>query len=286
MSDGNSLINLGDLSRPATVLVEKVSNAVGVLYEPRRIKKRAEAEAEAEKIKYLASRELDELEQRAVDRLVHQEARKQKNIEGITAQAAESLGEDADTENLDEDWLAHFFKQCDTVSDAEMQSLWARLLSGEASSPGSYSKRTVDLVASLDKPDAHLFTRFCQFCWMIRDITPVILNVHDEVFIDQGIHFGALKHLDALGLISFESLSGYKKQGFGKYNTVYYFGTPVNIEFPKDEDNDLQIGKALLTQAGKELAPICGASRNERFYQYVVAEWHKKGLVVSTPLAT
>nr|WP_274519799.1 MULTISPECIES: DUF2806 domain-containing protein [unclassified Halorhodospira] len=256
------------------------------MYEPRRIKKRAEAEAEADKIKYLASKELDDLEQRAVDRLVHQEGRKQRNIEEITAQAAESLDEDADTEELNEDWLAHFFKQCDTVSDVEMQSLWARLLSGEASSPGSYSKRTVDLVASLDKPDAHLFTRFCQFCWMIGDLTPVIFDVHHQVFKDQGIHFDSLKHLDSLGLISFESISGYKRQGISKYGTVFYFGTPVNIEFPKDENNELQIGKALLTQAGKELAPICGASKNKSFYDYVVAEWHKNGLVVSTPLST
>ena len=53
MSEGNSTVSLGDLAKPATVLIEKVSNAVGVLYEPRRIKKKAEAEAEAEKIKAL-----------------------------------------------------------------------------------------------------------------------------------------------------------------------------------------------------------------------------------------
>lgn len=130
MAEGNSLINLGDLSKPATVLIEKVSNAVGVIYEPYHIKRKARAEAEAEKIKALAKIELTELEQRALDRFVHQETRKQANIEQITAQAAASLPSDAQVENLDEDWIAHFFKQCDTVSDKEMQSLWARLLSG------------------------------------------------------------------------------------------------------------------------------------------------------------
>ncbi|WP_048608561.1 hypothetical protein [Providencia rettgeri] len=84
MADGNSIINLGDLAKPATVLIEKVSNAVGVLYEPRRIRKKAEAEAEAEKIKALAGIELTEIQQRGIERLVHQEARKQENIESIT----------------------------------------------------------------------------------------------------------------------------------------------------------------------------------------------------------
>jgi hypothetical protein len=57
MAEGTSLINidLGNLSKSATVLIKKVSDAVGILYEPRRIVKKAGAEAEAEKIKALAS---------------------------------------------------------------------------------------------------------------------------------------------------------------------------------------------------------------------------------------
>lgn len=132
MAEGNSLIDLGDLSKPAVLLIEKVSNAVGVLYEPRRIRKKAEAEAKAERIRMLTSIELSDLQQRAIDRLVQQEARKQANIEQITAQAASSLKEDAKVEDMEEDWIAHFFKNCDTVSDKEMQSLWSNLLSGEA----------------------------------------------------------------------------------------------------------------------------------------------------------
>jgi hypothetical protein len=46
MSDGNSIINLGDLTKPATTLIEKISDAVGVLYQPRQIKRLAKAESE------------------------------------------------------------------------------------------------------------------------------------------------------------------------------------------------------------------------------------------------
>ncbi len=55
MAKSNSLINLGDLSKPASILIEKISNAVGILYEPHRIRKKAEGEVDAEKIKALAS---------------------------------------------------------------------------------------------------------------------------------------------------------------------------------------------------------------------------------------
>ena len=33
---------------------------------------------------------------------------------------------------MEEDWIANFFDKCRIVSDSEMQSLWARVLAGEA----------------------------------------------------------------------------------------------------------------------------------------------------------
>jgi hypothetical protein len=51
MSECNSLINLDDLLKPATVLIEKVCNSVGVLYEPTRMRRAAPAEADSERIK-------------------------------------------------------------------------------------------------------------------------------------------------------------------------------------------------------------------------------------------
>lgn len=62
MGEGNSLVNLGDLSKPATVLIEKISDAIGALYKPRQIKRIAQAEAEAEKIKALAGIEVTEIQ--------------------------------------------------------------------------------------------------------------------------------------------------------------------------------------------------------------------------------
>lgn len=40
-------INLDGLAKPATALVEKISNAIGVLYESTKIRKLAKAKAEA-----------------------------------------------------------------------------------------------------------------------------------------------------------------------------------------------------------------------------------------------
>jgi len=150
MDEGNSLINLGDLSKPATVLIERVSDAVGAVFKPYQIKRIAKAESEANKIKTLANIELSEIEERAMQRLVQEEAKKQENIESITAQATMQLNEDAKPEDIQSDWIVNVFDKCRLISDAEMQSLWANLLAGEANKPGSLSKRTIELVASLD----------------------------------------------------------------------------------------------------------------------------------------
>ncbi len=54
MAEGDPIINIGELSKPATILIEKVSDAVGGLLKPWQIRRVAKAEADAEKIKALA----------------------------------------------------------------------------------------------------------------------------------------------------------------------------------------------------------------------------------------
>jgi hypothetical protein len=51
MGNSNSIINLGDLAKPATVLVEKISDAIGGIFKPYQIRRIAQAEGEAEKIR-------------------------------------------------------------------------------------------------------------------------------------------------------------------------------------------------------------------------------------------
>ena len=284
MPEGNSIISLGDLSKPATVLIEKVSNAIGVLYEPRRIVNRAEAEAKAEKIKCMASIELNEIQQRAIDRFVQQEAKKQENIEQITAQAAINIPPEAKTEDLEEDWIAHFFDRCEKVSDEQMQSLWSRLLASEATKPGSYSKRTVDFIATMDKSDADLFTKFCQFIWVIGDATPLIFDSSNEIYTKHGITFASLKHLDSIGLISFDSSGGYRRYKFPKNTIIFYYGLPTLLEFHKENDNQINVGKVLLTQAGRELVNICCSERNQEFYEYAIDNLSRQNIILSSAL--
>lgn len=276
MAEGSSIINLGDLARPATVLVEKVSNAIGILYEPKRIIKKAEAEAEAKKIETIAGIELSDIQQRGIERLVYQEAKKQENLEVITAEAIRQLPPHANAGDLEEDWLVHFFDKCDKVSDKQMQSLWSRLLVGEATAPGSYSKRTVNIVASMNKEDADLFTNLCTFMWHTEQPTLFIYDYSDNVYKDNGVYFGVFKHLDAIGLISFEFSSGYMLRLNGKEISMSYFDKNVHLEFDKDEENSLDTGTVLFTQSGEELSNLCGAQASPEYFKHACEELSKQ----------
>ncbi len=156
MNEGtsNSIINLGNLSKPADTLIKKISAAVGGIFEPWQIKRIAKAEAEASLIQAEGEIQVTDLHRRAMHRFIEEEAKKQDNIEQITYQALPQLDQKSKPESIEDDWITNFFDKCRIVSDKEMQSLWSRVLSGEANAPGSYSKRTVNFLSDLDKSDA------------------------------------------------------------------------------------------------------------------------------------
>lgn len=275
MSDdkSTSLVNLGELSKPANTLIEKVSSAIGGVFEPWQIKRVAKAEAEASLIKAKSEIEITDLHRRAMHRFVEEEANRQENMEEITKKSIPHLGSESNPEKMEDDWVTNFFDKSRIVSDEEMQSIWAQVLAGEANAPGSYSKRTVNLLGDLDKRDAELFQTLCRFGWFFGSFTPLIFDSQEQIYNDVGINFGSLSHLDSLGLIQFNGVSGFNRQRLPKSFTVAYCGQPLSLTMSQENDNKLSIGQVLLTQAGQELARVIKAPGVEGFYDYVKDKW-------------
>ena len=278
-----SLISLDGLSEPATVLFRKVCDAVGILYEPTRIKRKAEAEATADKIRAIASMEVGELEERAFQRLIKSEARKQRNIEAITFKATEGLEDKADASKMDDDWIVNFFDKCSTVSNEQMQSLWARILAGEANAAGSFWKRTIEIVSLLEKAEADRFSRFCGFVVFGKDRGPIaiIRDFKNEIYLQQGLNFLALKELEENGLIRFDPADGFSLGTLEKTVTFQYCGQQVSMSFESDGPNSLQMGTAFLTVAGEQLVPISGAKCVDDFLPYLKSKYATEGVELS-----
>lgn len=275
MAAENPLTALGNLSKPATVLIEKISDAVGGVFKPHQIIRVAKAEVEAERIRAEGQIQITDLQRRAFHRFLEEEAKRQGNIESIIKKALPQLGDHSKPEQVEDDWITNFFDRCRLISDTQMQALWSRVLAGEANLPGTYSKRTVNFLSDLDKSDAELFTELCGFGWVIGDTVPLVYDFQHEIYNKHGINFNALSHLESIGLIKFGSLAGFTRLKLPKVFSVFYYQKPVTLTLQKDSDNSMDIGKVLLTKMGQELAPICGSQPVNGFFDYIQSEWKK-----------
>lgn len=283
MDQDSSLIKV-DLTKPATVLIEKISDAIGGLYRPFQIRRVAKAEAEAAIIQTEAEIECEELHRRALARFVSEEAKKQDNIESITRKAIPLLSDSSSPERMEDDWITNFFDRCRIISDEEMQILWSKVLAGEANCPGSFSKRTVNSLGSLDKRDAELFSSLCRFSWEIGGVVPLVLDLEGWIYTSKGISFTTLSHLDDIGLVSLVSVTSFIRKHVPRVIVVHYYGSSLEIRLEKADDNELGIGHAIFTEIGEQLARICDAKPVDGFFDYVIEQWGQKGLAVSSPL--
>lgn len=273
MSENDSLINLGDWSKPANTLIKKISSATGMLYEPLHIKRIAKAEAKAALIRTESEIEITDLHKRAAHRWVEEEAQRQKNMEDITAKALPNLNEDAAPDAIEDDWIINFFDKCRIVSNDEMQKLWSRILAGEANTPGSFTKRTVNFLSDLDKAEADLFTKLCGFVWIIGNLTPLVFNHQAKIYNNHGITFDSLSHLESIGLLQLSPSFSFIRLDLPKRLPAFYYGKEIILKLPHNNGNELEVGGVMLTNVGRELAPICGSKPVDGFWEFVKKEW-------------
>ncbi|MCK4608461.1 MAG: DUF2806 domain-containing protein [Gammaproteobacteria bacterium] len=274
--------NVGDLAKPVNTLIEKISQVVAAPFVPLQMQRVATAKANVDLIEAKRRIEIEQLQQRAANRFIAEETRKQVNIESIIKKAIPGISESAEPENINDDWLFNFISKSKTISDEQMQTIWAQILSGETNNPGSFSRRTVDFLESLDKYDATLFVDLCSFCcWDGRRTTPFIYDLKDNIFNAKKINFETLTHLSDIKLINFNALQGYQIEGFKKEATLLYYETTLFLSFDKNENNRINAGRVLLTQIGQQLAPICGSQPINGFIEYISEKWHKQKIIVS-----
>ena len=168
------------LVEPGMKLMELVGNAIGTVYAP--VHERKMADAEAYKIKTISeavneaslipltyekdgisinTTDINDLYRRAELREIQQKIREQKNIEGVIGYAQRELLDAPKVPNtpVDDDWMDRLLNNAKEVSSATMQFIWGRILAGEVVAPGSFSKRTLDIIRNLSQKEAATFQK-------------------------------------------------------------------------------------------------------------------------------
>jgi uncharacterized repeat protein (TIGR03899 family) len=264
--DSFSLLDLKELTAPLTKLIDVLANATGVLYEPTRIRRKARAMADEKAILARGDAEAKAIAARAANRREYIESRRQVNLESIATQAGNLLPETVSRVSVDEDWAIEFFEQCQDIGNERMQSVWARLLAGEVATPGSFSRRTLQTVKTMDQRDADLFSRFASLAWQIdRQFVHLFTADSRDLLTEKNITKPDLMHLRSIGLLERVEVMSLPLPPRGE-STWRYYGHTMTIRSEVSGGWD----GILLSQVGGELYPIAGGVGEDSYFRSVV----------------
>jgi hypothetical protein len=289
--NNNSIINnldldlgLGDLSQAkadvSINLFNKFCSAIGWLTEPYRIVRLAKANSEARLIEETTNLKIEHLKKNfpdseaSIDRFLGEERKKQENTLSIIKKTIRYLKETAKPQDIDNDWILNFNDKSKLISEESMQEHWARILAEEANQPQSFSKRTVNLMAELEKRDAEAFTNLCALKWEIFDSNNQFLFISSDFENDTSnlfnkIDYDLLIHIESIGLIKKAPLTEYFSiTSDSQKGQIKHANSSYSFEFQNETTNKIIIGAVLLTPMGKELSKICNPEPIRGFEEY------------------
>lgn len=268
--------------KPIDKLIETVSQGIGILYEPKRIRKKADAEAyrleklEEAKAKGLILKSDAELEiiERAQERFAHREINRQINLESIVEKSTKHLGESVSEEPVDEDWRTRFFNKAQDVSYEDMQEIWGKILAEEVTQPGKISFRTLDVISNLSKKEASLFKVACRLAFS----NGAILKFDTKNSFDSfGLNYTNLLVLRSAGLIyDSDSLNVTFPNIHGINGAILIFGK-TKLLCQKENAIDYKFNQVKFTPSGKELMNTLDSDKNDEYLNKFIEEQKKKG---------
>lgn len=283
--------DLAGLSKAAEKIVDAVRDGVGGVFLPWQIKRVADAEAKAKIIHAEADTQILDIQQRAQIRREAAEIRKQENLESIVSKSLAIEQDSVSEDTVHQDWLEAFFSTASESSDDKMQELWARLLSGEVSHPGTYSRRTIESVKLLSADDARYFTSVCQLGLSLSGHPMIVIPDHtSEHVTSRGVNFSVLQHLESVGLILFESLAGLEQRfNLQGHKRIVFrsVGGAMTLEPKVQPDTGeivLPIGKVRLTTVGTELSRLVDFEIDLDYVQYLLNFYSKSGFIATFSL--
>lgn len=263
---------------PINKLIDSVSGAIGKAYEPRHMRKIADAEAyriqkigEALRensdipIVYnqegvsLSTADYEQFVKRAQHRMAFQELKKQENIESVADRAYGLLEAElpVTAEPVEEDWMLRFFNCVEDISSEKMQELWACLLAGEIKKPGSFSLRTLERLHTMTQREAEAFQNFCMHCVQFDDEFFIINS--GEYQDNYEVPVSTILTLADCGLVVADANLVYRPKLKTGSNLLFYSAEyAFVVDSTTEEEHHIPIYP--LTSSGVELAKLIQCS--------------------------
>ena len=87
--------------------------------------------------------------------------KQQQNLENIITKAISYCNDENAVNKTDHDWFTSFIPLAENISNKTMQGLWAKILAGEISRPGTFSLKALKVFRNMSIYDAKLFGKAC-----------------------------------------------------------------------------------------------------------------------------
>lgn len=172
--------------------------------------------------------------------------------------------------NFDLDWYIHFFEAASNISNEEVQMLWARVLNGEISSPGSFSLRTLETLYRMTQREAEAFATISQRVlhtldnlWFVIADGPSSIDL-DKLY-DLIIPSKEVRSLQECGLLN----------PIGDDLVLMYSVNPISNPIQKNEHFALMNSKTILlfdTEENKKVQKSIKKEKSRFFHYYPLTE--------------
>jgi len=201
---------------------------------------------------------------------------------------------------ISDDWLNVFENDAAPISSEQMQRAFGRILAGEIRRPGSFSIRTIKLIAQLDNQAADYFQLLCSLSISNRmpgrhfDARVVSMgSAAGNSLQKYGLGFGQLNILEQAGMIisDYNSFMNYR-------GTVAYGGVAseaityqnklwvLKSEVEWTDDKALHINGVGFTQSGKELLSIVDITAHDDYTADLIEFFAKQKLEFTDKVRT
>lgn len=173
------------------------------------------------------------------------------------------------------------------------RSLWAKLVAGEMEQPGSYSKRTMSVLADMSPDDAKAFSELCSTCVYIcsrntvSTVMPYIIMVEDEsgsTFNNGLFNYSKRSQLESLGVID-SSIRSFITLRPGESSSFIVGDRLVTVRNDTDSKKEFS-ASPVLTKSGLELFRLCKIGSFSNLAEYLAKKAMKCELTVYSDLRT
>lgn len=204
----------------------------------------------------------------------------QKSVVDIAVENAKEGTDFSEKSGVSEEWLDRYMDSAGFVSSEDMQLIWGKILANEFERPGSTPPNMIRILSEITHKLAMAFRVICNMnvfvCPLMEDgniangfrklLVPYSAN--DDRLRELGLSFNVLNELEALGVIRFNSISGYVSKGITQKKVLLCIGDKLEVleEHKKDE---VPIGNVILTSVGEALQSITDSEDIEGYYDMV-----------------